>query len=95
MILVVGGRSGRSRPSHSFSPPWAYWPAGQGLLRSPLLKFSKRVIGMNPAPGNTCEIRCVNSVAELPPKLLTVPGMKLPPSCHEHAPPSERVEKKG
>jgi len=40
-----------------------------------------------PAPGKICEIRCVNSVAELPPKSLTVPGMK--------SPPSERVEKKG
>ena len=62
------------------------------MVRSPLLKFSKRVIGVFPAPGKICEIRCVNSVAELPPKSLTVPGMKSPPSCHEQAPPSERVE---
>ena len=50
---------------------------------------------MFPAPGKICEIRCVNSVAELPPKSLTVPGMKSPPSCHKHTPPSECVEKKG
>ena len=57
------------------------------MVRSPLLKFSKGVIGVFAAPAKICEIRCVNSVAELPPKSLTVPGMK--------SPPSERVEKKG
>src|SRR4029453_10316289 len=95
VILEASEWSGRSRPTHWLSLPCGYWPAGQGLVRLPLLKFSKRVIGVFPGPGKICEIKCVNSVAELPPKSLTVPGMKSPPPCHEHAPPLARVEKNG
>jgi hypothetical protein len=42
------------------------------------LKFSKRVIGVFPASGKICEIRCVNSVAvqPAPVTVLQVPGRR-------------------
>jgi len=65
---------------------------GQGFRISPLLKLSKRVTVVGPAAGKTVAKSGPYSLVELPPKLLVVPGMKLPPSCQVQVPLAFVVE---
>ena len=64
---------------------------------SPLLKLSKRVtvVGwwlVGSTVGKTVAKSGPYSLVELPPKLLVVPGMKLPPSCQVQVPLAFVVE---
>jgi len=52
----------------------------------PLLKLSNSSTVVKPASGKTVFRSGPYSLVELPPKLLMVPGMNLPPSCHAHVP---------
>ena len=63
-----------------------------GFRISPLLKLSKRVTVVGPAAGKTVAKSGPYSLVELPPKLLVVPGMKLPPSCQVQVPLAFVVE---
>src|SRR5712664_4827136 len=60
--------------------------AGQGLELRTFRKSLYRVVVWNPVVGYASGSSGPYSVAEVRPKVLVVPGMKLPPSCHEHAP---------
>ena len=58
----------------------------QGFGMSPLLKLLYVRMVVKPGAGYTVCRSGPNSVVELPPKWLIVPGMKLPPSCQVQVP---------
>ena len=60
---------------------------GQGLLESTWRKLLKRTLTLpgGVAAGYASSSNGPNSAVELPPKVLSVPGMFAPPSCQVHA----------
>ena len=72
-----------------------YGVAGQGFGMSPLLKSLISVVIAGPTSGYGTARSFPNSVVELPPKWLIVPGMKLPPCWNVHVPACTPVVKNG
>jgi hypothetical protein len=96
--VLPGGRTGRLGASSlrnvAEQPPY-HRRAGHGFDRFPLLKSTNTFDVVNPGSGNRTFRSGPNSVVELPPKLLMVPGRNLPPSCHVQLPCRKVVEKSG